>query len=506
MKQNNRLLIVVQPQQLGLQRTAVWPLLLLVSLSCLLDGIPSFSFVARRTSRPRSSSTRKSSYDISSQYTDNPKEDKDQCATTSILPSPQQQDDASAIISTFVMATGRAAFMLQRAPVLCGHSVCLHWSDNATHALERAVDHFVQHHPIVTGKAHLQTTTTTTTSLVIDHLGSTSPKLQVDRIIRNDQWNSSSLEFSTPETILSLMDRVEGKQTKNEDALFGVHLLELPDNRAIITVKFSHSLGDGHTFFEVVKYLSMVMSSEDKDPCVPIIDWTNPVKETHQLYPSYFSDRDVEVAYGLPFLIGCARNILSSLPEPNIIRPAQYLLLDKRKVNSIKRQIRDTLQRSDISANDIITAALIDANNNTDVAVITENQRTSLGLSALAAGNLYTEVALPRLEGVRPDHFRDYLVQSDQGTGTWGQLPLRPFLEGKHCRISSLATIAKSFVYRDIQVLCTFPDPSIVSNLPIDVAMIFRYNNEYWGILHNFPSIDTEHSELRNLLASPPPL
>ena len=62
----------------------------------------------------------------------------------------------------------------------------------------------------------------------------------------------------------------------------------------------SHAIGDGTTFFQLVSQISSFMNG--REPCH--IDWNNPLKASHEIYPESFSERDYTRSYGLPFCWG----------------------------------------------------------------------------------------------------------------------------------------------------------------------------------------------------------
>jgi hypothetical protein len=214
-------------------------------------------------------------------------------------------------------------------------------------------------------------------------------------------------------------------------------------------------------------------------------------------------------------MIGAAKNVLTQ-PFP---RHVKALLLDKTKVNQKKQELRKQLHCSDLSSNDIITAALCQANQSSDWFVFTENARGGSGGSEdsgdpdgpghNAAGNFLFEVPVSRAVGSQPDQLRKVVRSSKQHHHHYPPrnnnedidrkkgLPLRPFLHGRVGRITSLATIPAHLVYDGTEQICTIPYLSFLEKIPLDTALIFRFNQQYWGVLHNFAEIE----ETKGLLA-----
>ena len=73
--------------------------------------------------------------------------------------------------------------------------------------------------------------------------------------------------------------------------------MDFGDGMAAYSIKLSHAIGDGTTYFQLVSQISSFMNGRTPSP----IDWNNPLKATHEIYPTTFSERDYKRSYGLPF-------------------------------------------------------------------------------------------------------------------------------------------------------------------------------------------------------------
>ena len=40
------------------------------------------------------------------------------------------------------------------------------------------------------------------------------------------------------------------------------------------------------------------------------------------------------------------------------------------------------------------------------------------------------------------------------------------------------------------ELLCMFPSASFIQDLPLDVAVIFTFDSNHWGIMHNFRKVN----------------
>lgn len=86
-------------------------------------------------------------------------------------------------------------------------------------------------------------------------------------------------------------------QIRDGSPLFEAKIMDFGDGYAAYSVRLSHAIGDGTTYFQLVSQISSFMSGLTPSK----IDWDNPLKATHEIYPENFSERDYQRSYGLPF-------------------------------------------------------------------------------------------------------------------------------------------------------------------------------------------------------------
>jgi len=308
-----------------------------------------------------------------------------------------------------------------------------------------------------------------------------------------DELNATEIVSFLQTRIFPLLEECEltSKQIKDKLPVFSTALLELPEGYAIYSMKMSHAVGDGVTFFQLLKELSMLMSNvEISAP----IEWNSSLKATHEFYPDSFTPRDVEVAYGFPFMLGLFKNF------PYIQnRHQQIMLFSKQKVTSLKRELRQSLNCTDLSSNDVITAAFCEANRSSDIFVFTENARgIKEGIPRNSGGNLFWEIPVSRECCAKPDEYRrqqQRILRDGHQFYKPNQLPFEPFVYGRVGRLTSLASITEKVVLENTKVVCTLPYLSFIKEIPLDVAVIFRFNNDYWGVLHNFANMKIDENK-----------
>jgi hypothetical protein len=86
-------------------------------------------------------------------------------------------------------------------------------------------------------------------------------------------------------------------QIRDGSPLFEAKIMDFCDGHAAYSIKVSHAIGDGTTYFQLLSQISSFMNGRTPTN----IDWNNPLKATHEIYPENFSERDYQRSYGLPF-------------------------------------------------------------------------------------------------------------------------------------------------------------------------------------------------------------
>jgi hypothetical protein len=231
---------------------------------------------------------------------------------------------------------------------------------------------------------------------------------------------------------------------------------------------------------------------EDKHQLPAAIDWNVPTRGTHELYPVSFSPRDVDVSYSLPFFVGLIKNAITTFSK----RKPTIFLIDKAAVKKKKLEMRDKLNCTTISSNDVVSIALFHAADSIDVFVFTENARDGVTVPLNAGGNFLWEIPISKQAVVEnPTHFRN-AVQRRAFYPT-NHVPAQAFWYGRVGRLTSLSTIKTTdqlIVFDGIETVCTMFLTSFLKDIPMDVALIFRYDKQYLGVLHNF--VELKASEL----------
>ena len=420
-------------------------------------------------------------------------------AATSLLHLDVTEDELN---SSYLVHQGVTTPILLRAPSVGSFSLVRGWTNKSLESFTKTVTNVVTNNPILTGRA---------VSIFCGNEGNEIHVIPgafdpdsgysfVDVIDARDRLPS-------PETVkeseyLQYIDKhiqplvpdpcaPTLKQMEHKEALFKTKVVLLPDQYACIFIGMSHVLGDIVTYTALMDQLSSLHDAHKPRP----IKWNNAKQASHQISAENFSERDTQVMYGLPFLLGVSANLWRKTN-----RQHEYLSLSKEKINAKRKELCNE-ENSSLSSNDIITAALCEANKSSDIFAFTRTMRELHRKEYKdMGGNLYVEVPFARTVGSDPNHFRQLIKRG------WyydkGELPLMPFLKGKVGRITScVAPISVHMAFGESETVCQEPPHDFVYMTPFDNAVIFTMDHDHIGVMHNFQEIDKSGSLLGEIMA-----
>jgi hypothetical protein len=274
----------------------------------------------------------------------------------------------------------------------------------------------------------------------------------------------------------------------------GIEVVILTDGYACYKVTISHCVSDGMTYYKLMDQINRILNHQGNT--IEYIDWSNPAIASHEIFPETFSEKDIQTAYGVPFFLGLLKNLWNIQKQKK-----SYLVLNKEKIE-YERKRQSSLHNGHVSANDVITAALCEANQSTDIFAFTMNMRKR---HCRFGGNFHAEIPFLKTDSTNPREFRKiikrrYYFKTDE-------LPICPFILGKVGRISSLATIQTLILPQSMEVVCHAMLASYEANIPMDAAFITSMNNENYLVIHNFREWNLVHGGLlQKILKSEDPM
>ncbi len=214
--------------------------------------------------------------------------------------------------------------------------------------------------------------------------------------------------------------------------------------------------------------------------------------ENRKIIRKEFSKNDVERAYGTPFFLGLLKNSVNMEKQK-----ISYVMIDKIAVEEECNSLTKG-GSGHLSHNDILTAALCEANLSSEVFAFTMNMRER---HCHFAGNFHNEIPFPK-DCLDADPYAFRAIVKNGFYYKRDELPTCPFVLGKAGRISSLATVQKLIQNDEVKVICHSMLSAFVTNVPLDTAFIISMNEEKYIILHNFRKIELEGGLMERLLLS----
>ena len=401
--------------------------------------------------------------------------------------------------SSIVASQGKTALFMLAWPSITTFTLVQGWKNGTTEKLTRSVEEVVRRNPILGGRATMTNFFHTKISIVTgenldDHFNFVH-EIQLDEVA-SSTISDMKLPSMNETEIIHFMDDFlapivpEALSTyesiQNQAALFGVYVIQLPNDYACYVMTMSHCIGDGVTYYNIMDEINREMNQQKRDN---ELDWSHPYIANHEIFPDRLSPRDVEYSYGFPFFLGLLKNAVNMKKQE-----MSYIFLDKHKID-VKKQELSGLGEGHLSDNDVITAALCAANLSSDMFAFAMNMRDR---HSHFGGNFHNEIPFAKDQALDPRAFRN-IVKKGFYYDT-NELPICPFVLGKVGRISSLASVQKIIKSSDMEsIICHTMLSSFVHNVPLDTAFIISMNEDTYVIPHNFRDIDLDQGLINEL-------
>jgi len=402
--------------------------------------------------------------------------------------------------SPIIASQGNTAKFMLAWPSIATFTLVQGWNHETTQQLKKSVEEVVRRNPILSGRATMTDFFHTKISIVPGDNGENNGdffheiKLDEAALSAISNMNLSSMnetdilhfmdDFLAP-VVPKTLSTYESIQQKAP--LFGVDIIQLPNNYACYVMTLSHCVGDGVTYYNVMDEIHREMNqlNSHKD-----LVWSHPDIANHEVFPDRFSPRDASISYGFPFFLGLLKNFVNMKKQQK-----SYIILDKNKVRDKKDDLLALGDEVHLSDNDVITAALCEASSSSDIFAYTMNMRKR---HSHFGGNFHHEIPFSRNRATDPRAFRN-IVKNGFYFDT-NELPICPFVLGKVGRISSIASVQKLIKPAAMdRIVCHAMLSSFCENVPLDTAFIISMNDEAYVILHNFRELDLGYGSISEL-------
>ena len=365
---------------------------------------------------------------------------------------------------SFTVGQGQTGTFMLAWPTISTFTLVKGWTSRTTIELRNAVEKVVERNPILTGTARVsggpckpEVHIVPGKHTVEKHDFVNEINLEQDSAVAPTNMN---LEKMNETEILNFMDEFLApivpktmsviESIQSSAPLFGIDVIQLPHDYACYAVSMSHCVGDGVTYYNIMEEIDQILRDRvnHRDPIV----WH---PRPHEVFPQRFTSRDVWRSYGFPFVLGLLKNTVNMNKQRK-----SYIIVDKEKVE-LKRKELSEARNGYLSHNDIITAALCEANLSSDIFAFTMNMRDR---HSHFGGNFHNEIPFFKKAATDPNSFRNILKKGYYYDTN--EIPLQPFVLGQVGRISSLATVQKLIQGDGMEVVCHSMLSSFVTTCP----------------------------------------
>ena len=423
-----------------------------------------------------------------------------------VLPNRESKTDAAIIANQ-----GKTANFMLAWPSITTFTLVKGWDKESTIQMKQAVEQVLLRNPILTGRAKANISGFLNVEISISPGAHASHDFVREIDFRKDETNTEDANIIT-DSNLHEMDAVEVLHfmdtflapivpksenvlslAMNGGPLFGIDVIQLTDEYACYAVSMAHCVGDGNTYYQIMEEINDALNNQMKNS-KDLLIWSHPEIASHEIFPAQFSRNDIERAYGGPFFLGLLKNSINMEKQKK-----SYIIIDKKKIENMRKSLSEGSNgNGHLSHNDVITAAICQANLSSDIFAFTMNMRER---NCHFGGNFHNEIPFSKKSIEDPFAFRSiiknvFFYKRDE-------LPTCPFILGQVGRISSLATVQKLIKTDKMEVICHSMLSSFVQNVPLDTAFIISMNEAKYVILHNFREIDLERGLLHDLLWRP---
>jgi len=259
--------------------------------------------------------------------------------------------------------------------------------------------------------------------------------------------------------------------------LFHAGVVALPDGRAAYCLSLSHAIGDGWTYYRLVRALRRCMQGEPAEALK--WDWAERSSVT---VPEHFTARDRwrSQELFLPMLV--LRAVwLAVWGRPmrlGVVNPAGAKALKERQCAPGTPYL---------STNDVLTAAFAGLSTADDFSWYANMRGRVEDEAALeSSGNMERMVTMPRELALDPNRHRSIVNSGNMWHYEKDEVPFLSFLKCSICLYTDWSSLTEYLEPRaDVRVLAHVPRSDFLTKIPVDIGIYFKLNESTNCVAHN---------------------
>jgi hypothetical protein len=267
-------------------------------------------------------------------------------------------------------------------------------------------------------------------------------------------------------------------QFKSQGPLFKVTVFDIGFENVCIAISMSHSIGDGCTYYNLIKQIDLLMADEE----VEELNWGSSERFEYSWRPYYVGKMEELLTKICMFFCFAFKYFFGAKKR------SHSLILSKAKLEHLKLELRGD-EHEFLSSNDIITAALNEADHGVDLNMFVMNARGRIkGYDSKMAGNYEKTIPYDTQTCRDPNQIRT-LVKNKRFFGDWEMFFWSYFI-GRLGIITNWSSLTEFFTLDGLIVECHAPFSDFVTNTPCDLAVIYQFDRDTLAISHNYKNID----------------
>jgi len=195
----------------------------------------------------------------------------------------------------------------------------------------------------------------------------------------------------------------------NDNPMFRVILMSLPENHMAYVIELSHVHADGATYYKVIDALNAAVNSRP----IPQLTWTPASLDV--MYPETFSEEERLFLIGgwAPGYVKMCEKYAEGTEGERVVTNK---IISKTAVGNLKKQYAEAATNNGLkflSTNDFVTAGLMELSSDDGVGIMYANMRGRMpGVSSDFAGNYERPIWIPSKKAQDPCFIRGEVLNN----------------------------------------------------------------------------------------------